>query len=120
MSLQLSAYKAAEFFYDKDTKISTPFIKIDELAILLLGEEGYSYHQAPDKLKHFLYAYEIYKFLNPEKVELLNSTKEAQKYKSEEMETVLLFEFAIADGDLKGSKLFKRVRTKLSINPKPS
>lgn len=81
MALQLSAYKAAEFFYDKDTKTSTPFIKIDELAILLLGEDGYSYHQAPDKLKHFLYAYEIYKFLNPEKVDLLNSTKEVQNGK---------------------------------------
>ena len=45
---------------------------------------------------------------------------EAKKYMSEEMETVLKFEFVIADGDHKGSKLFKRIRPKLGINPKPS
>jgi hypothetical protein len=78
MALQLSAYQHAEFFYDKDTKVSTPMIKIDELAILLLAEDGtFSYHQAPDKFKLFLYAFEIYKYLNPEKMELLSTNKEA-------------------------------------------
>jgi len=78
MALQLSAYKNAEFFYDKETKVSTPFIKIDELAILLLGEGGFSYHKTSEKYKLFLYAYEIYKFLNPEKAELLNYKKEVK------------------------------------------
>lgn len=68
MSLQLSAYRNAEFIYTKDKKI-VPFPELDDMFILLLGDDGnYAIRQMTDSFDVFLSALNIYKFLNPDKV----------------------------------------------------
>jgi hypothetical protein len=68
MSLQLSAYKHAEFIYTKDKKI-IPFPEMDNIYILLLGDDGnYAIRQMKDSFSVFLSAFDIYKFLNPDKL----------------------------------------------------
>jgi hypothetical protein len=54
-------------------------------------------------------------------VQITNIKKvEGKKYMSEEVETKILFEFTILDGEQSGQKVFQRVRPVLSIKPKPS
>lgn len=77
---------------------------LDQIAISFGG--GVSYEVIPEDV------YEV--------VIASITPKEAKKYMSEEMETVLLVEFVIVGGEHEGAKIFKRVRPKLGINPKPS
>src|SRR3990167_3983835 len=68
MSLQLSAYKHGEVIYHKDGKIETMPV-VDGLYILLLGADGnYAIRQMSDNFDVFLSAFNIYKFLNEDKL----------------------------------------------------
>ncbi len=68
MALQTSAYKYAEYIYDKKTKESKPMVKIDRMMVVLLGQDGtYAVKEMRDSFSEFLNLKMVWAFMNPDK-----------------------------------------------------
>ena len=73
MALQTSAYKHAEYMYNKVTKESKPMPKIDQMLIILLAEDGtYALKEMPDAFGTFIHLKSVWEFANPGKAKEVN------------------------------------------------
>ena len=80
--LQLSAYKHAEFVYDKINKVWSPMPKVHRTLVVLLGEDGtYTVKETDEPLEIFLALKKVYLWLNKEKLEKVKINKNARPKK---------------------------------------